>query len=458
MGSVLQSVLLLFCLIIIGACFSCAEISFLTVNRNRLDSLAQKGNRKAKRLLSLLKEPAKFLATIQVGNTLTGFLASAFAADIFSRKLTEFIHSLGINLPYATLNAVSVVVIILVLSYFTMVLSELVPKRVAMKKADTLAFLFSGPLLVISKIFSPLVWLLTRSTNSMLRVFGIDPKTAEKAVTEEEIRMMIDLGRVGGAIKKNEQEILQNVFEFDNKNAGEVMTHRMDVVFLNLNETDAEWERVIAESRRNLFPVCGAGPDDVKGILSARDYFILKSGTSGDRFREVLMKNLRPARFVPQSVKTDRLFRQMKKSRNHFAVVVDEYGSMTGIVTMNDLLEELVGDLEDDVTVPADRPLIESAGKNRWRIGGAASLDAIARELGIAMPVEQYDTFSGFVFSLLGHIPEDGAGEELEYIASGSAGSTESGDRTACKLLISMLDIKEHRLENSLVQKIQIKG
>ena len=440
-NSISSSILLLLSLLLISASFTCAEISLLTINRNKLDSLVQKGNKRAKHLFSILAEPAKFLATIQVGNTLTGFLASGFAADIFSGKLTEFLLSSGIDLPYHVVNTISVVAIIIVLSYVNMVLSELVPKRVGMKKADTLALFFSEPILFISKIFAPAVWLLTHSTNALLCLFRIDPKAVDKAITEEEIRLMIDLGSAGGVIKSGEMEILHNIFEFDNKTAGEVMTHRRDVTFLNLEDQDDEWERIISENNHSYFPVCANGPDEITGILNARDYLILK-----DRRREIVLeKALRPPHFIPLSVRTDRLFRRMKRTRNHYSVVLDEYGSMMGIVTMNDLLEQLVGDLEDDISAPLERPLIQKVGDKKWYINGATSLEKVSRELELDLPVKRYDTFAGFVFSLLGRIPEDGnwpenEAEELE-IPEG--------------LKIKILEIQDHRLEKALVEKMR---
>ena len=217
------------------------------------------------------------------------------------------------------------------------------------------------------------------------------------------------------------------------------MTHRRDVTFLSLEEGDEEWERVITEKRHSNYPVCANGPDDIKGILNVRDYLLLE-----DRNREaVLEKVLRPARFIPLSVRTDRLFLQMKKTRNHFSVVVDEYGSMMGIVTMKDLLELLVGDLEDDSSAPLEKPLIEKAGEDRWYINGAAPLDRVSRELELELPVKNYDTFAGLVFSLLGHIPDDGIWTE------------EEADELAVLegLCIKILEVKEHRLERALVEK-----
>jgi putative hemolysin len=427
----LWQLLLQFALIMINAVFACAEIALLSINDNKLEKFAATGDRKAKRLLSLTREPAKFLATIQVGITLAGFLGSAFAADNFAEKLTVQLVAAGVKIPPATIGVISVVIITIILSFFTLVLGELVPKRIAMAKADSLAFAMSALIVFISRVFAPVVWLLTKATNAILIILRIDPNAGDTEITEEEIRMMIDMGSARGTINPSEKEILHNVFEFGDRNAGELMTHRRYVALLHLNDGDDEWEKTIIENRHSYYPVCGKSPDEVTGVLNAKDYLGLKQ-----RDREtVLARTVRPAQFVPITVKADVLFKNMKKKRNHFAVVLDEYGSMNGIVTMNDLLEELVGDLEDDNTAPPERPLIESTGPGTWRINGAASLDKVAQETGQALPVDQYDTFAGFVFSLLGHIPADGQTAEIEGHG----------------LKIKILEIREHRLEKASV-------
>jgi putative hemolysin len=425
----LWQLLLQLLLIMINAVFACAEIALISINNTKLEKLSAAGDKRALRLLDLTRQPARFLATIQVGITLAGFLGSAFAADNFAEKLTRFAVDRGLRLPPAT--TASVVIITLILSFFTLVLGELVPKRVAMKKADTLAFAMSGLILFISKIFAPLVSLLTWSTNSILRLLKIDPDTEDSDITEEEIRLMIDMGSAKGTIKANEQEIIHNVFEFDNKSAAEIMTHRRYVTFLNLEDGDDEWERTVMQNRHHFYPVCDGEIDKVKGVLKTGDYFRLK-----DRGREtVLAQAVRPAQLVPRTIKANILFGKMKRNRSHFAVVVDEYGSMSGIVTLNDLLELLVGDLEDDQSAPPEKPPIEILGPGSWRISGAASLDRVARETGQSLPVEQYDTFAGFVFSLLGHIPADGQQAETEGFG----------------LKIAIREIREHRLEEALV-------
>jgi len=427
--------LILVVLIFASAFFTLAEIALISLNKNKLEKKSLSGNRQAKRIMSLTGNPSKFLATNQVGTTLTNFMASAFAADTFSGRFTLWLVSLGVKIPYNILASVSLVSITLILSYFSIVLSELLPKRIALKKADALAFPLSGSVLFFSRIFAPVVWLLTKSTNGILRLIGIDPKTDAHSVTEEEIRLMIDVGSAKGTIRAGEKEILHNVFEFDDKTAGEVMTHRRDTVLLKLEDSDEEWEKAIIESRHNFFPVCGKNQDDIAGVLVFRDYLCLS-----DRRRETVMaRAVRPAQFVPITVRTHTLFARMKKSRNHFAVVVDEHGGLMGIVTMKDLLEELVGNLDDDSSALPEQPLIVKTGPGEWILNGAVSLDKAARELDVTLPVERYDTFAGFVFSLLGQIPEDGSQAVLE----------------AHGLKIELREIREHRLEKVLVTKVE---
>ena len=423
--------LLLLLLILISGFFSCAEIAIISLNKNKLEKKAGAGNRQAKYILSLNSQPSKFLATIQIGSILAGFLASAFAASSITGRLTRWFVSLETAVPARTLATVSMVIITVILSFVQMVLGELVPRRVAMKKAETLAYQVSGLILFISRIFAPLVWLLTKATNGVLRIAGINPEADTHTVTEEEIRLMIDVGNARGTIKHGAREIINNVFEFDDKSAGEVMTHRRDTVMLRLEESDDEWEKTIINNKHAFFPVCGKNPDDITGVLKSRDYLCL-----GDRSREAVMANaVVPAQFVPITVRTNVLFRRMKKNRNHFAVVLDEHGGMMGIVTMKDLLECLVGDLDDDDSIPPEQPLIKKTGSDTWIINGAVSLDKAVEELGVPLPVERYDTFAGFVFSLLGHIPEDGSQPELEEYG----------------LKIKILKIRERRLEKALV-------
>ena len=429
-GSIWGPLILQIILILINAVFACAEIAIISMNDNRMARLSAAGDKRAIKLTKLTDQPSHFLSIIQVGITLAGFFGSAFAADNFSDKLVDVLIRLGLNVPQATLNTLSVIVITLILSYFTLVFGELVPKRVAMKNAEKLALALAGLLYIISKIFAPLVWVLTASTNGILRLLGIDPNDSDEDVTEEDIRMMVDVGSENGSINLSEKEMIQNVFEFDNKTAEEVMTHRTDVVILWLDETDEEWAKKMTESRHSRYPVCDGSADNIIGVLNVKDYFRLK-----DRSRENIMnKAIKSAYYVPETVRTDILFQNMKRSRNHYAVVFDEYGGMSGIITMNDLLEQIVGNLEDDYLNPLPTQ-IEKIDASTWKIKGSALLSDVSKHLGISLPDDDFDTFGGLVFGSIGTIPDDGSTLELQEYG----------------LRIQITEIKGRRLETAIV-------
>ncbi len=394
-------------LIALNAVFACAEIAVLSVNEVKLNKLASEGNRKAKRLSKLTAQPARFLATIQVAITLAGFLGSAFAADNFSDPLVAWLLSLGVGLSPATLNTIVVILITLILSYFTLIFGELVPKRIAMKKSEKVALNISGLVTVISKLFAPIVWLLTVSTNGVLRLLGIDPNEAEEQVGEEDIRMMVDASSEHGGIDHEEKEFIQNVFEFDDLTAEEIATHRTDVDLLWLDDSMEDWAETIHNTRHTRYPVCEGSADNVVGILNAKEYFRL-----ADKSRETVMAQaVRAPYFVPETIKADALFRNMKRTGNPLAVVLDEYGGMVGIVTLNDLVEELVGDLgDDDSNIPDDdEPRIEKRADGSLAVSGNVELDDVEDALGIDMDQEEHDTLTGLVFDALGMIPDDGA-------------------------------------------------
>ena len=401
-------ILLQVLLIALNAIFACAEIAVISMNDNKLAKLAAEGDKRAVRLARLTSQPARFLATIQVAITLSGFLGSAFAAENFSDSLVSWLVSLGVTIPVKTLDAIAVVLITIVLSYFTLVFGELVPKRFAMHKAESLALGISGLISTISRVFAPIVWCLTASTNGVLRLMGIDPNAEDEENSEEEIRMMVDVGSEKGTIDDDEKEFIENVFEFDDLTADEIATHRTDLDLLWLEESEEAWDRVIHESRHTRYPVCGETADDVVGVLNAKDYYRLKN-----RDREtVLREAMKPAYFVPESVKADVLFRNMKRTRNHFAVVLDEYGGMSGVVTIHDLVEQLVGDLGDD-DEPQEEKLIERLDEETWRISGSAALEDVQEQLSVHLPCEDYETLNGLIFDALGAVPQDGTTVEV---------------------------------------------
>ena len=388
-------------LIALNAIFASAEIAALSMNELKLAKLVEQGDRRAVRLSRLTVNPAKFLATIQVAITLSGFLGSAFAADNFSDSMTNWIIGLGVNIPRSTLDTVSVVLITLILSYFTLIFGELVPKRIAMKKSEELSLALSGLIYGISVLCTPLVWLLSVSTNAVLRLVGIDPNEDPDEVSEEGIRMMVDAGSEKGAIDHEEKEFIQNVFEFDDLTAGEIATHRTDTVFLSLEDDMDVWEETIHSTRHTLYPVCEDFADNVTGILNAKDYFRLE-----DHSREaVLAGAVKPAYFVPDTIKADVLFRNMKQAHVSMAVVLDAYGGMVGIITQNDLVEQLVGELNDEAR---NAPSIRETAHGKWHIRGNVDLEDIDEALGTQFEEQDFDTFTGVIFDKLGMVPMDG--------------------------------------------------
>lgn len=398
----LLQVALIFC----NAVFACAEIAVLSVNEVKLNKMCAEGNRRAKRLGKLTAQPAKFLATIQVAITLAGFLGSAFAAENFSDVLVDWLVGLGVTIPRSTLDTIAVILITLILSYFTLIFGELVPKRIAMKKSEQMAMGLSGLLTVISKLFAPIVWFLSASTNLVLRCIGIDPNEEEEQVGEEDIRMMVDASSERGGIDHEEKEFIQNVFEFDDLTAEEIATHRTDVDLLWMDESMEEWAQLIHNTRHTRYPICEDSADNVVGVLNAKEYFRL-----ADKSREnVMAVAVRAPYFVPETIKADALFRNMKRTGNPLAVVLDEYGGMVGIVTLNDLVEELVGDLGDDDTnlVDEDEPTIEKLDDGSLLLTGNVELDDIESALDIELDQEEHDTLTGLVFDVLGAIPDDG--------------------------------------------------
>ena len=397
-----QTFLLLIILIFLNAAFASAEIAVLSMNETRLKQMAEEGNKKAVRLANLTEQPARFLATIQVAITLAGFMQSAAAAEKFSAILVDKLTFISVAVSEDILKPICLVVVTLILAYFNLVFGELVPKRVAMKKADSLALGMSGVLYWVSKIFAPLVGLLTISTNLILKLLGINPEE-EDTVTEEEIRMLLLEGKEKGVIRTEESEIIQNVFELDDRSVKELCTHRRDVIGLDMEEDLEIWENIIHESRHTLYPVYGENRDDIVGVLDTKDYFRMR-----DKTREKLLENaVDKAWFIPETMKADQLFAQMQEKRIYFAVLLDEYGGMSGIITLHDLMEMLVGDL-DDIEEEEHQEDIREIDENQWEVQGIANLDEVAETIKCTLPTEVYDTFSGYVCGVIGRVPEDG--------------------------------------------------
>ena len=432
MDTFLFPLLLQIVLILLNAIFACAEIAVISINDAKMERLAEQGDRRAKRLYYFSQQPARFLATIQVAITLSGFLGSAFAADNFSDVLTDALLAAGVPLSPRILDTFSVILITIILSYFTLIFGELVPKRLAMKKSEELALALSAMLTVVSKLFAPIVWILTISTNSILRLLGIDPNADEDEISEEELQTMLDAGTRKGVFDAQEQEFIHNVFQFDDRTAEEFCTHRTEIAFLRKGDCMEKWENIIHTTRHSRYPICEDSLDHVIGILNVKDYFALQDKS----YANVMQHAVHAPFYVPESVRADVLFRQMKQSHIHFAVVLDEYGGTAGVVTINDLLEQLVGELDDDPAAAAsEQSELEQVDANTWKIAGSAPLEKVAESLCISLPCDEFDTFGGYVFSQHGFIPEDGTSFTMD----------------TDQLHIEVLQIHEHRILSTIV-------
>lgn len=429
----LGRVILLFVLIIINGFFSCAEIAVIQIGEGKLKKLSEEGNHKAKRLLKFKEDPSRFLSTIQVAITLAGFLSSAFASESFAGMVDQLVRRFFPALSLDVIHPISIVLITILLSYLSIVFGELVPKRLAQVYTEPIALFITPVLGLVSILSTPLVFLLSASTNSILRLIGINPDEDSNQISEEDILMMVDEGMEKGTIESTENEFIQNVFEFKDLTVEEVCTHRTDVAMLYIEDTDRQWRRTIHEHRFACYPICGEDDDDIIGILNTKDYFRLN-----DLSRPNVMKNAvdRPF-FVSQNMKVSDLFDTMKKERKYYAVVLDEYGGMTGIVTLHDLIEALVGDLHEEDELPEPEP-IEAIGDNEWIILGSADLEDVNEALKIHLDLEAADTFGGYIMGILGKVPEDGSSFHLD----------------TDNLSIDVAYIKNHRIGKTVVRLI----
>ena len=405
-------ILLQVILIALNAYFAATEIALLSLNEGMLRKQAENGDKKAALLLKITEQPTGFLSTIQIGITLAGFLGAAFGADNLAGRLSQWLID-EYHLTAAAADAVhtlSVVLITLIISYFTLIFGELVPKRVAMKKSEAVARFTCRVVAFLAAVMRPVIWLLTKSTNGVLRLVHIDPNEEDDEVSEEGIRMMVDIGEEKGAIQTGEKEMIENIFEFDNMTAEDVMVHRTDMEMLWVDDTPEEIEATIESTGLSRFPVYEKDVDDVIGILSTRVWLINARKPDPKPLRELL----RPAYFVPESVPADKLFRDMQSRKVHLAVVIDEYGGTAGLVTMEDLLEEIVGNIYDEFDPLEDQEIVP-LGEDSWRMAGSADLDDVSDATGVKFPEdEESETLGGLVFAQLNVIPEDGSHPEVD--------------------------------------------
>lgn len=428
MDPLIWQLILQLLLILINAFFASAEIAVVSLNATKLRADAEEGDKRAARLLRMVESPTAFLSTIQIAITLAGLLGSAFAATNFAERLTTWlIQSRGFTaLPADALNTIIVVLITLVLSYFTLVLGELVPKRIAMQKPMQIARITTSVISGLAVIMRPVIWFLSVSVTGVLRLLGMKNQAKAELVTEEDIRMMLDESEEEGLIESSEGEMIDNIFEFNNIQIYDVMTHRVDVESINVEDNRDKITELIRSTGFSRFPVYEDDQDNIIGILYVKDFFL----NQDKPLRELLKEPL----FVPDSMICDDLFRKMQQEHTHFAIVTDEYGSFLGIITMEDLLEEIVGNIYDEYDEKEDYIIPNPDGS--WTISGRAELKDVEKALDIELPErEEFNTLSGLILNETEEIPKEG--DQFEVKVDG--------------LRIQVLRVVDRRIEETRV-------
>ncbi len=396
----LGSIILLIILTLINAFFAMSEIAIITLNDTKVEAMAEKGHKGAKKIMKLTKDSSGFLATIQVGVTLAGFLSSASAATAFTAKLSPVLEKIPFLKDIA--GGLSTVLITVVLSFISLVFGELVPKKIGMAKAESISFRVAGILLCVKAATKPFVWLLTKSTNGVARLFGINPNVDERTVTAEEILMMVDVGGEKGVIEESERDMIANIFDFGDTTASEVMTHRTEVVAVENTATIDELIALTVETGRSRIPLFDEDIDTILGIIYVKD--LLRYVGREEVADLKLTDFMRDAYFIPEAKNLSELFEEMTGKKVQMAVVVDEYGGTAGIVTMEDILESIVGNIQDEYDNEEEE--YSQVSENTYTVDGTMPIDEVSDLIDIELPEGDYDTLAGLLVSELGYIPK----------------------------------------------------
>ncbi|BED91962.1 MAG: HlyC/CorC family transporter [Candidatus Improbicoccus pseudotrichonymphae] len=396
----MKEIFILVGFILLNAFFALAEIAVITLNDKKIKSMSLKGHKSAKKVMSLIGNSSNFLATIQVGVTLSSFLTSASAAQNFSEPLS---NSLGfLNLSKNVSTIVATVFLTIIMSYFSLVFGELIPKKIAMQNAEEISFKIVGLLLFFSKAFSPFIWFLTFSCNTVLRCFGVDPNQNEQSVTEEEILMMVDAGEEKGLIEDKAKNMIVNVFDFDNTTVNEIMTHRTDIVAVDSSSKIQDVVKISIKRGFSRIPVFEKNIDKISGIIYIKDLLKFVDNEIPKNFN--FLDIVRSVTFVPSTKKCNELFTEFTSNRIQIAIVVDEYGGTEGIVTMEDLVESIVGNIQDEYD--AEENEIKKISEDTFVVDGSLAIDEFEKYTNVKIPSGEYDTIAGFLTEKLGKIPK----------------------------------------------------
>jgi Hemolysins and related proteins containing CBS domains len=430
------SILILILLVMVNAFFAASEIAVITLNDNKMKRMAEEGDKKAAKIVKMTSNSSRFFATIQVGVTLSGFLTSASAAQSFSGKLAHALSFLPVSA--SVLSGVSTILITILLSFFSLVFGELVPKKIASQRAEELSFKFIGVLDGTEKVFRPFISLLTWVTNGIVRLFGMDPNSDDDVVTEEEILMMVDAGEEKGVIGETAKDMISNIFDFSDLTASEIMTHRTEVAAVEDTSGIQDVVNLSIERGYSRIPVYEEDLDNILGIVYVKDLLQYVGSEVGSEIK--LTSLMRMPYFVPSTKRCSSLFTEMTERRTQIAIVVDEYGGTEGIVTMEDLLEAIVGNIQDEYDHEEEE--IQKVSDNTFTVDGSTSIDEISDLVGIDLPEGDYDTIAGLVVEILGRIPRP----------------DEHPSVTVRNLTMTVEEVEDRRISQILIEKLPDPG
>ncbi len=402
-GNLILKLILLLVLILVNAFFAMSEIAIISLNDMKLQKMADDGNQKAKRVLKLTSNPSNFLSSIQIGVTLAGFLTSASAAENFSEPLSQIFAVWFPSLPISLLEGIALVLVTLVISFFSLVLGELAPKRIAMQRAEKISFSVIGILSFVMAFFKPLIKILSFSTNLIVRILGFDPNASEEVVTEEEIRMLVDAGEEKGVIEESQKEMINNIFEFDDIVAADVMTHRTDIEAIEIGDDLSEIIEMATKAGYSRIPVYEEELDNIKGIIYVKDLLKYVGRTIPKSVK--ISSLMRPAFFFPESKRCGDLFNEMTEQHLQMVFICDEYGGVAGIVTIEDLLEAIVGNMQDEYDNEEEE--ITQVNETTFNLDGTIDIEEVEELLDITLPRGEFDTLGGFIMSEIGRIPQE---------------------------------------------------
>ncbi len=415
---------ILFVLILLNGLFSMSEIALVSARKARLEYLADKGDKKAELALALSNHPELFLSAVQIGITLISIITGVYSGERFGKDLQPYVERLAVLKPYA--ETLSTTLIVILVTYLSIVFGELIPKRIGLLRSEKIAKMVAGPMKTFARITHPFVWLLNKTGNIFFRIFNIK-RSKEDAVTEEEIKTLITEGAEAGTIDEAEQEIIERVFHLGDRNITSLMTHRSDIIWFSLDDNEDKIKEKILQEPHSAYPICEESIDNIRGVVSIKDLYISPDNTF---FKEIMQ----PALFIPENNSPYQVLEKFKESRIHSAFIVDEYGSILGLLTLNDILEAIVGDIPQH-NVP-DYEIVERADGTFIVDGQIPFYDFLTRFEKTEWMNEgehDFDTLAGFVLHELERIPK--TGDQLNW-----KGFT-----------LEIIDMDGHRIDKVLV-------